>query len=139
MAQEDIRRGITPDLRGITVPRGAGVLPAPPDYKPPYQPLMTDLPTPTIGPVEPYASPPPEMPPEKMRRLLDLAFEAAQRILEMSFDANDPDFLKKAALQQQVLSTVISTQARVDEGKLRGKADDKFGELLERLKVSREA
>lgn len=129
--QEDIRRGFIPVFADMPpVPkmggRDAGQLPPPPDYKPPYVPPDTvDVEAPLLAA------------PEKLKELLRKSLDAADRILSIVPDPSQPEYLKMVSLQATVLQAVLSTQARVDETRLRGAVQDRFGELMERLQASR--
>ncbi len=47
--------------------------------------------------------------------------------------------MRLLTLQKEVLSSVLATQARVDEGRLKGQRTDRMAELLAKIKEAEES
>lgn len=71
---------------------------------------------------------------EGLDDLTQLALEKAKEILEMRLEPGDEDFNAILKAQVSQVQTILTTQARVDEGRFKKKQVDKLGELLDLIK-----
>lgn len=65
--------------------------------------------------------------------MLGLALESAKDIMKLKLDPDHKDFAKLMARQTSIVSAVLSTTARIDEARLRGRNRDKTKEILEAI------
>jgi hypothetical protein len=85
------------------------------------------------------ALPVPESPaqkqlPEQLSRAADLAVKDAIETLEMKVDRLDPNFIKIKQLKAQAGATVAGILARVSPQDMKGRANDKVGDILAALR-----
>lgn len=71
---------------------------------------------------------------EELDGITGLALNEARRILEEEISTEDENYGVLVRAKVSVLQTILTTQARVDEGRFRKKQVDKLGELLELIK-----
>ncbi len=71
---------------------------------------------------------------EGLDNLTQLALDKAKVILEMSLVPGDEDFNAILKAQVSQVQTILTTQARVDEGRFKKKQADKLGELLDLIR-----
>lgn len=71
---------------------------------------------------------------EGLDNLTQLALDKAKEILEMSLVPGDEDFNAILKAQVSQVQTILTTQARVDEGRFKKKQVDKLGELLDLIR-----
>ena len=71
---------------------------------------------------------------EGLDNLTQLALDKAKEILEMPMMPGDEDFNAILKAQVSQVQTILTTQARVDEGRFKKKQVDKLGELLELIR-----
>lgn len=71
---------------------------------------------------------------EGLDNLTQLALDKAKEILEMKLIAGDEDFNAILKAQVSQVQTILTTQARVDEGRFKKKQVDKLGELLDLIR-----
>lgn len=69
--------------------------------------------------------------------LTQLSIEKAKEILEMDLNEKDDSFLALLGKQVTLITTVFTTQARVDESRLRARQADSLPKLLEALRQER--
>jgi hypothetical protein len=72
---------------------------------------------------------------DKLSALTELALERANDILSIRLDPTMPDYMRLMQLQQQTLTAVLSTQAKVDESQLRKQQGDRLGEILDKIRA----
>lgn len=65
---------------------------------------------------------------------MQLSLDRARDILKIKIEPHMPDYLRLLGIQRDTLSAVLSTQARVDESKLRAQNTDKMAELLDTIR-----
>ncbi len=71
---------------------------------------------------------------EGLDNLTQLALDKAKEILEMDLVPGDDDFNAILKAQVSQVQTILTTQARVDEGRFKKKQADKLGELLDLIR-----
>lgn len=71
---------------------------------------------------------------ERLAELVDLSLDRARDILKVKLRPYQKNYLKLLTIQKETLAAVLSTQARVDEKRLRGRTKDKLGDILEAVK-----
>ncbi len=71
---------------------------------------------------------------EGLDNLTQLALDKAKEILEMRLIPGDEDFNAILKAQVSQVQTILTTQARVDEGRFKKKQVDKLGELLDLIR-----
>ncbi len=71
---------------------------------------------------------------EGLDNLTQLALDKAKEILEMPLVPGDEDFNAVLKAQVSQVQTILTTQARVDEGRFKKKQVDKLGELLDLIR-----
>lgn len=71
---------------------------------------------------------------EGLDNLTQLALDKAKEILEMQLIPGDEDFNAILKAQVSQVQTILTTQARVDEGRFKKKQVDKLGELLDLIR-----
>lgn len=71
---------------------------------------------------------------EGLDNLTQLALDKAKEILEMQLVPGDEDFNSILKAQVSQVQTILTTQARVDEGRFKKKQVDKLGELLDLIR-----
>jgi len=71
---------------------------------------------------------------EGLDNLTQLALDKAKEILEMELVPGDEDFNAILKAQVSQVQTILTTQARVDEGRFKKKQADKLGELLDLIR-----
>lgn len=71
---------------------------------------------------------------EGLDNLTQLALDKAKEILEMPLMPGDEDFNAILKAQVSQVQTILTTQARVDEGRFKKKQVDKLGELLDLIR-----
>jgi len=67
-------------------------------------------------------------------RLTMKALRKAEEILDLELTKGDEDFTAVLRAQVAQVQTILTTQVRVDEGRLKKKQADKMGELLEAIR-----
>jgi hypothetical protein len=67
---------------------------------------------------------------EKLNTLTGMALDKTRELLELSCD---PENLKLLSIQKDAALSILSTQTKVDENRLRGRQTDMMPELLRRL------
>ncbi len=71
---------------------------------------------------------------EGLDNLTQLALDKAKEILEMPLIPGDDEFAAVLKAQVSQVQTILTTQARVDEGRFKKKQVDKLGELLDLIR-----
>ncbi len=71
---------------------------------------------------------------EGLDNLTQLALDKAKEILDMALIPGDEDFNAILKAQVSQVQTILTTQARVDEGRFKKKQVDKLGELLDLIR-----
>jgi len=71
---------------------------------------------------------------EGLDTLTQLALDKAKEILEMALVPGDDDFTAILKAQVSQVQTILTTQARVDEGRFKKKQIDKLGEILDAIR-----
>lgn len=71
---------------------------------------------------------------EGLDNLTQMALDKAKEILEMRLIPGDEDFNAVLKAQVSQVQTILTTQARVDEGRFKKKQVDKLGELLDLIR-----
>jgi hypothetical protein len=71
---------------------------------------------------------------EGLDNLTAKALRKAEEILDMNLTPGDEDFNAILKAQVSQVQTILTTQARVDEGRFKKKQADKLGELLDLIK-----
>lgn len=71
---------------------------------------------------------------EGLDNLTQLALDKAKEILDMRLIPGDEDFNAILKAQVSQVQTILTTQARVDEGRFKKKQVDKLGELLDLIR-----
>ena len=71
---------------------------------------------------------------EGLDNLTQLALDKAKEILEMKLMPGDEDFSTILKAQVSQVQAILTTQARVDEGRFKKKQVDKLGELLDLIR-----
>jgi hypothetical protein len=69
--------------------------------------------------------------------LLGLALESAKGIMSLKLVPEHKDFAKLMARQTSIVSAVLSTTARIDEARLRGRGKDKVHEILKAIEAEK--
>lgn len=65
--------------------------------------------------------------------LRKLALEKALEIMRLPLDPENKDFSRLMARQVSIMSAVVSTTARVEAAALRGRAKNKYDEILKAM------
>lgn len=73
----------------------------------------------------------------KLSHVVDHALEEAERILSIPLARDDKDFTKILSTKQAVIASVLATQTKVDENRLRFIKQDKLLHVLEMWKKER--
>lgn len=71
--------------------------------------------------------------------MLGLALESAKGIMSLKLDPEHKDFAKLMARQTSIVSAVLSTTARIDEARLRGRGRDKVADILKAIEAEKKA
>lgn len=59
-----------------------------------------------------------------------MALSEAEKILALDLDEFDPNFAKIVARKQAVIASILSASVRVTSSRLRGKEEDKMGDII---------
>jgi hypothetical protein len=71
---------------------------------------------------------------EELDGITGLALNEARRILEEDLSTTDENYAVHIRAKVSVLQTILTTQARVDEGRFKKRQVDKLGELLDLIR-----
>ena len=75
---------------------------------------------------------------QKLSHVVDHALDEAERILALPLKRDDKDFTKILSTKQAVIASVLATQTKVDENRLRFIRQDKLAHVLELWRQERE-
>lgn len=70
--------------------------------------------------------------------LVNLAFDRARDIMEIKIDPKDPDSMKLATRQTTIITSVMTTLARIDEARLRRIRESGIQRVLEAIRKAKE-
>lgn len=71
--------------------------------------------------------------------LLTLSFERLKEILELDPQSDEKTYTRIKALQVQAAIAVTTLQARIDEGRLKGKTSSKLDQILDKINRAEKA
>jgi hypothetical protein len=64
--------------------------------------------------------------------------DASLKIMQMELDPEHKHFAKVLGVQQSIISSVLTTTARVASGRLRGKENDHLAEIIADVRKARD-
>ena len=70
---------------------------------------------------------------QRLEDLLDLSLAKAKELLQMGLTAAGDDYLKLAAMQKDLIVSLINTGVKVDENRFRKKSNEALGEILKQV------
>lgn len=76
---------------------------------------------------------------QKLAHIVDQALEEAERILALPLDREAKDFAKILSTKQAVIASVLATQTKVDENRLRFIKQDRLVNIIAEWKKERAA
>lgn len=76
---------------------------------------------------------------DRLEKLIDLSLAKAEEIMNLPIDQCDDGYVKVAALQKDLVVSILNTGIKVDENRFRKRSTEMLGAILEQIKAQETA